>query len=112
MEPRRLAATKDQVEYELHEHRPLRMRKAAGDRIECTAGVIWITVDYDPVDIFLPVGGVFVVPNHRLVLVEAMGHAQVRIASPRRSGAAFVRERVAARLAWLSRQVKAFRRLA
>ncbi|MGH8809968.1 MAG: DUF2917 domain-containing protein [Noviherbaspirillum sp.] len=71
------------TEYELQENQPLRLLNTQGSRIECRSGVVWLTAYKEPVDVMLYPGDVFVVPNNRLVLMEAVGHGRVRIAAPR-----------------------------
>lgn len=83
MEPRIVAATQSQVECELHENHPLRLVDAAGRRVQCLTGVIWITAYDQKIDVFLRPGSEYVVPNGGLVLAEAIGHCRMRVDLPR-----------------------------
>jgi hypothetical protein len=83
MTPKVLSASKTQVECELHENHPLRLLHAEGRRIQCLTGMLWITAFDQTADFFLQPGGIFVVPNGGLVLIEAISHGRVRIDLPR-----------------------------
>ncbi len=83
MKPKILAASKSQVECELHENHPLRLVEAAGRRIQCVSGVAWITVYGHATDIFLRPGQAFTLPNDGLVLAEAIGACRIRVDLPR-----------------------------
>ena len=83
MQPKILAATRSQVECELHENHPLRLVAAEGRRIHCVSGVVWITAYGQPVDIFLRPGSTYTVPNGGLVLAEAIGACRIRVDLPR-----------------------------
>lgn len=83
MQPKILAATRSQVECELHENHPLRLVAAEGRRIHCVSGVVWITAYGEPVDIFLRPGATYTVPNGGLVLAEAVGTCRIRVDLPR-----------------------------
>jgi hypothetical protein len=83
MQPKIVAATQSQVECELHPNHPLRLIDAAGRRVQCLTGVVWITAYGQSVDVFLRPGGVYVVPNGGLVLAEAIGHCRMRVDLPR-----------------------------
>lgn len=58
---------------------PLRLNRARGLDIACTAGIIWITVTGDASDIFLRPGERLRLSNNRLTLVEAIGAGRVRL---------------------------------
>jgi uncharacterized protein (AIM24 family) len=94
MQPKILAATRSQVECELHEHHPLRLVAAEGRRIQCVSGVVWITAYNQPVDVFLRPGQVFTVPNGGLVLAEAVGECRIRVDLPRSFDYSHYRSRV------------------
>ena len=64
-----------QQHYALIEHHPLRLVWAKGHRVECVAGRVWITAYNEGGDIELTAGQQFIVPNHGLALVEAIGTA-------------------------------------
>lgn len=83
MQPKIVAATTSQVECELHPDHPLRLIDAAGRRVQCLTGVVWITAYGQPVDVFLRSGDAYVVPNGGLVLAEAIGHCRMRVDLPR-----------------------------
>jgi len=82
MKPRIVTARAGQVECELHENFPLRVVGAGGRRVHCLSGVIWITAYDHPDDVFLRPGEVFVIPNDRLVLAEAVGRGRMAIDLP------------------------------
>jgi hypothetical protein len=82
MQPKLLSASRHQAECELYDNYPLRMTASKGRRVECTAGVLWITVHGHPSDIFLRAGKSFVVPNDGLVLVEGVGRSRMRVTAP------------------------------
>lgn len=67
------------VEIHLTEKSPIRLRNAAGQRITCTAGIIWITVAGETGDIFLASGETYGVRGNGLALVEAVGAGSIRI---------------------------------
>lgn len=83
MQPKILAATQSRVECELHEGYPLRLVGARGRRVQCVAGIVWITACNQPADIFLKPGQTFVIPNGGLVLAEAVGHGRMQVDLPR-----------------------------
>ncbi|QDZ29857.1 DUF2917 domain-containing protein [Noviherbaspirillum sp. UKPF54] len=83
MQPKILAATQSGVECELHEGYPLRLVGARGRRVQCLAGIVWITACNQPADIFLKPGQSFVIPNGGLALAEAIGHGRMRVDLPR-----------------------------
>lgn len=66
-------------EIHLKENSPIRLRNAAGQRITCTAGTIWITVAGDTSDIFLTSGETCHVQGDGLALVEAVGAGSILI---------------------------------
>ena len=82
MQPKILSASRHQVECEVHTDHPLRLSASKGRRVECTAGVLWITVYDLPGDIFLHAGNSFVVPNDGLALVEGVGCSRMRVTAP------------------------------
>jgi uncharacterized protein (AIM24 family) len=83
MQPKILAATRSQVECELHENHPLRLVAAEGRRIHCVSGMVWITAYGEPIDIFLRPGSTYTVPNGGLVLAEAVGTCRISVDLPR-----------------------------
>jgi hypothetical protein len=82
MQPKILSASRHQVECELHDNHPLRLTASKGRCVECTAGVLWITVYDHPGDIFLHAGNSYVVPNDGLTLVEGVGCSRMRVTAP------------------------------
>jgi len=79
MQPRILSANKSQVECELYDNHPLRLSDGKGRRVECIAGVLWITAYDSSSDIFLRPGESFIVPNGGLVLVEGIGRSRMHM---------------------------------
>jgi hypothetical protein len=55
---------------------------AAGVRIACVEGVVWITLDNDPRDIVLESCGVFTTPEHRRAIIYAMKPSTITVAAP------------------------------
>ncbi len=79
MKPAIVAAGSKHLEFSLHENHPLSLVRAAGRRIECVSGLIWITAYDQRVDFFIGPGKTFEVPNDGLTLIEAIGSARVRV---------------------------------
>lgn len=52
---------------------------AAGVRIDCDAGSVWLTLDNDPRDIVLEAGESFATPQHRRALIYAMEPSRLRL---------------------------------
>lgn len=73
---------------------PLRVARAAGLRIDCLAGNIWITVAGQATDIFLAAGDSYRIAGQGLTLIESIGDGRVRLALVRPAGG------------WLSRLVR------
>jgi hypothetical protein len=71
-----------QQQYALIENHPLRLTWAKGHRVECVSGRVWITAYNEGGDIELTAGQQFIIPNHGLALVEAIGTAAVRTDKP------------------------------
>lgn len=64
-------------------HRDLhRMPDAAGLRISCKAGTVWLTLDHDTRDIVLESGQSFATPEHRRALIFALEPACISIEQP------------------------------
>lgn len=72
----------DGSEFCLQENRPLRLRRARGLRVRCTAGCLWITAVGMREDIFLSAGDSWTLDSHRLVLVESLGAGRARLELP------------------------------
>lgn len=83
MQPKILAATQSRVECKLHAHHQLRLIGAAGRRVQCVEGMVWITAYNQGADIFLKPGDVYVIPNGGLVLAEAIGSCRIQVDLPR-----------------------------
>ncbi|HEX8963095.1 MAG TPA: DUF2917 domain-containing protein [Rhodocyclaceae bacterium] len=81
--PARLTVDAPGLECVLRENRPLRLSRARGLVVRCTAGRAWITAPGMSDDIILQAGQEWRVGSHALVLVEAIGSAAVAI-FPRR----------------------------
>lgn len=75
----RSAAAAAGGEIELRPDRPLRLTRARGQRIRCTAGCAWITAAGMRADIFLHGGETWEIAGDGLVLVEAVGSATVAL---------------------------------
>lgn len=61
----------------LPRHVSLALRDRAGDRIECVAGVLWITQDHDPRDIVLTAGRSFRLDRGGRAVVYALDDARL-----------------------------------
>lgn len=107
MTPKIVAATRSLVECELRENHPLRLVGAAGRRIRCVSGVVWLTAYNQPVDVFLRPGQAYVVPNGGLVLAEAIGHCRMQVDLPRAFDYSRYRAGLAADAARLFRRMRA-----
>lgn len=59
-----------------------RVPDAAGLRIHCQAGCVWVTLDHDARDIVLESGQSFATPEHRRALIFALEPASVSIEQP------------------------------
>lgn len=55
---------------------------AAGQRIHCQSGIVWITLDHDTRDVVLEAGESFSTPEHRRALVYALAPARLLIEPP------------------------------
>lgn len=106
MQPKVLAATESRVECELHEGYPLRLVGAKGRRVQCIAGVLWITATNERADIFLKPGDNYVIPNGGLALAEAIGLCRMQVDLPRSFHYAGRRSRLGGGLARLAAGVR------
>ena len=66
----------------LREGEPLRLQGARGVTVHCQSGCLWLTTTGQPEDIFLRPGECHTVNAAGLTLIEAVGQAQARLASP------------------------------
>ena len=55
---------------------------AAGQRMHCQTGTVWITLDHDTRDVVLEAGESFSTPEHKRALVYALAPARLLIESP------------------------------
>jgi len=86
-------------EIRLTENQPLSLREARGLRVECTSGIVWITLSGQTADVFLKAGESHLLRGNGLALIECIGDGSIRIGmSERRPG-------IAHRLASLRRSV-------
>lgn len=69
-------------EIRLTESQPVSLRGARGLRVECTAGVVWITVSGEAADIFLKPGQSHRLRGDGLALIESIGSGSIRIGMP------------------------------
>jgi alkanesulfonate monooxygenase SsuD/methylene tetrahydromethanopterin reductase-like flavin-dependent oxidoreductase (luciferase family) len=63
----------------LRHGQPLRLARAAGVRVDCLAGQIWITVTGEPADHFLQPGQSYRISDQGLALIESIGEGRVRL---------------------------------
>ncbi len=62
---------------------PVRLRRARGVRVACTAGQVWLTVAGEAGDILLRAGQSHVIAADGLALLEGLGGGHVRLERPR-----------------------------
>lgn len=55
---------------------------AAGQRMHCQSGTVWITLDHDMRDVVLEAGDSFSTPEHKRALVYALAPARLLIDPP------------------------------
>lgn len=55
---------------------------AAGQRMYCQSGTVWITLDHDTRDVVLEAGDSFSTPEHKRALVYALAPARLLIEPP------------------------------
>lgn len=63
----------------LADNAPIRLRRARGLRVVCTAGHVWLTVAGEPGDIHLQLGESYCITANGLALLEAIGNGRVRL---------------------------------
>ncbi len=73
----------------LADNAPVRLSRARGVRVTCTAGRVWLTVEGETGDIFLRPGESHVIATDGLALLEALGDGRVRLGRPARTGFRF-----------------------
>ena len=61
------------AQLQLAPNRPLRLSGAAGTRLRAVAGVVWVTMDGDPLDRVLEAGDSLLIESSGPVLVTALG---------------------------------------
>jgi hypothetical protein len=66
------------------ENRPLRLYRAHDMKIFCTAGTVWITSAGETTDIFLSAGQNHQARSNRLILIEGIGDAWIRLENKER----------------------------
>lgn len=66
----------------LNQGQPIRLNDAAGTRVSCLHGTVWITVASEPDDVFLGAGQSYLIPRNGLSLVERIGNSRVQLESP------------------------------
>ncbi|MGB4063150.1 MAG: DUF2917 domain-containing protein [Azonexus sp.] len=59
--------------------RPIRLNDAAGTRVRCLRGTIWITVANEPDDVFLGSGQSYLISRNGLSLVERIGNSSIQL---------------------------------
>lgn len=73
-------------EISLQPGHPIRLNDAAGTRVRCLRGTIWITVANEPDDVFLDSGQSYLISRNGLSLVERIGNSSIQLESPRPGG--------------------------
>ena len=71
-------------EIRLTENRPVSLRDACGLRVECTTGIVWITLSGQVADVFLRPGEFHQLRGGGLALIESIGSGSIRIGRPAR----------------------------
>ncbi len=71
-------------EIRLTENQPVSLRDACGLRVECTAGIVWITLSGQVADVFLQPGEFHQLRGGGLALIECIGSGSIRIGRPAR----------------------------
>lgn len=66
-------------EIDLRDGRLLRLADAAGMRIRCLHGTIWITSAGEPADRFIQAGESHLIGRNGLSLVESIGNGRIRL---------------------------------
>ncbi len=65
---------------------PIRLNDAAGTRVRCLRGTIWITVANEPDDVFLGSGQSYLISRNGLSLVERIGISSIQLERRQRGG--------------------------
>ncbi len=65
---------------------PVRLNDAAGTRVRCLRGTIWITVANEPDDVFLASGQSYLISRNGLSLVERIGNSSIQLERLRPGG--------------------------
>ncbi|MBL8429064.1 MAG: DUF2917 domain-containing protein [Dechloromonas sp.] len=73
-------------EVDLPQDHPIRLQDAAGTRVRCLRGTIWITVASEPDDIFLSTGQSYLIPRNGLSLVELLDGGSIELERQRPFG--------------------------
>jgi len=68
----------------VQEDRPLRLYHTHGAEISCTDGTVWITCIGETADIFLSAGQNHQARGNRLILIEGIGDAWIRLENKER----------------------------
>ncbi|UCV17506.1 DUF2917 domain-containing protein [Ferribacterium limneticum] len=58
---------------------PVRLNDAAGTRVRCLHGTIWITVANEPDDVFLASGQSYLISRNGLSLVERIDNSSIQL---------------------------------
>jgi len=58
---------------------PIRLNDAAGTRVRCLRGTIWITVANEPDDVFLGSGQSYLISRNGLSLVERIDNSSIQL---------------------------------
>ena len=70
----------------LRQSHPIRLKNAAGTRVRCLRGTIWITVASEADDVFLGAGQSYLIRRNGLSLVERIGNSSVQLEKLRPGG--------------------------
>jgi hypothetical protein len=65
---------------------PIRLHDAAGTRVRCLRGTIWITVANEPDDVFLGSGQSYLISRNGLSLVERISNSSIQLERLRAGG--------------------------
>lgn len=85
----------------LADNAPVRLSRARGLTVRCTAGRVWLTVDGEAGDIILVAGQFHRIRSNGLALLEAIGSGRVRL-EPAPTALAGMRRLLSRRMAGLA----------
>lgn len=76
----------DQAARSLAKHSLLRIRRGRGQTVMVLEGLVWITQDNDPRDIFLGEGELFTLDGSPMTIVQALEDSRILVFAPAPAG--------------------------